>query len=112
MQRLVQMLFSDREAAPTIERIEPGENDPINYVHLLMIEGQYAVLGGYGIHGFTCANHYRCLDESLFAKAMRLLRIIEITDLEGTVHYTHLDTGREIPSSEVVKVRQLVRERA
>jgi len=106
MTRLVAMLFNDREAAPTIDRIDPGENDPSNYEHLMVIEGQRAVLDGYGPRGFHCANHYRCMDQSMFARAMRLLRIYERGD-----EYVHVDTGTIIPREEIAKVTRLVRER-
>lgn len=119
MQRLVQMLFSDREAAPTIDRIEPGESNPSDYMHVVKIEGQRAVLDGYGPHGFKCANHYRCMDRSLFARAMRLLRICEGRPegkrAEGVAEgptYFHLDTGTIIPREEIAKVTRLVKDRA
>ena len=112
MRQLVAMLFSDREAAPTIDRIEPKEIDPSNYVHVLTIDGTKAVLDGPGPNGFHCANHYRCLDNGLFARALRLLRICEgRVDSEGKPTYVHADTGTIIPQSEIAKVERLVKEK-
>lgn len=125
MQQLVEMLFKDTRAAPTLERIKPEEfNDEADMLHVLRIDGQRAVLNGGGPHGLHCTEsllirgrmhyggHYDCQDKSLFARAMRILRIIKWKNPDGTVSYFHTDTGREIPASEIAKVTQLVKERA
>ena len=113
MTRLVQMLFSDASMAPTLERIEPREfNEASTRVHLLKIEGQRAVLDGHGPNGLMCFNHYRCTDDSMFARAMRLLRICEgKPESDEKPTYFHLDTGTIIPQSEIDKIVKLERER-
>lgn len=104
------LLFADREMAPTLERIEPREPNIDGYAHTLPINGTRAVLDGYGPGGLVCINHYRCLDDSMFAKAMRLLRINESQE-DGETVYMHMDTGSIIPGSEISRVTQLVQER-
>lgn len=120
MQRLVQMLFSDASMAPTLDRIEPkSEYDRECGIHILMIEGQRAVLDDHGLDGLHCLG-YRCQDQSLFAKAMRVLRISERQENGETV-YVHWDTdpdkdpdrlGTIIPKSEIARITRLVQERA
>lgn len=113
MLKLVEMLFGDVGQAPTLDRIEPRPwNKKSADLHILKIEGQRAVLDGKGPGGTMCFNHYDCQDQSLFAQAMRMLRIIEGNpDDEGKPTYIHTDTGTIIPQSEIAKIVKLVRER-
>jgi len=112
MQRLVQMLFKDARAAPTLDRIEPMEEyDRECRTHILMIEGQRAIQNGPGPHGMLCMG-YRCQDQSMFAKAMRILRIRESgPDSEGNRTYRHTDTGTIIPQAEIARVERLVKQK-
>lgn len=113
MQRLVQLLFSDVRDAPTLDRIEPMEEyaDKECSVHVLLIEGQRALLDGSGPNDMVCPMSWPCNDKSLFGQAMRMLRIYRTERNEETV-YVHSDTGTIIPGNEIARITQLVQERA
>ncbi len=112
MQRLVQLLFGDVGVAPTLDRIEPKPEyaDKECETHILRIEGQRALLDNNGPNGMLCLMSWPCNDKSLFAQAMRILRIYEGTE-NGEQVFRHGDTNRIIPQSEIARVTRLVQER-
>lgn len=105
MARLVKLLFADAAESPTLEKIVPQEYeyDVDSVVHVLCIDGLYAVKDSQGRY-LRCNEHYRCYDDSLFARALRLLRI---TERDGTYYHG----GKVVPEAEVKRVARLVRAR-